>query len=175
VRAEEEEAMRYRLALGIVAVGIVVLGPSAPALAQQATKSMEYKPVDSIQEIRLSVDKVRINQIVFKLAPQTGPGPGTRRSTTEAVVRIDNEGLLPVAVGVAVSVMDEAGNIVAAGSGGTRSGWLQPGERGAASIKFPYVYRNLARAKTFVVTMEVEPKTAGPAVPSGPAATGPGS
>ena len=160
--------MRHRLAIGIFAL---VLGGTAPALAQQATKTFEYKPVDSIQDIRLSLDKVRINQIVFKIGPPAAAGG--RRSTTEAVLRIDNESLLPVAVGVAVSVMDEAGNIVAAGSGGPRAGWLKPGERGAASIKFPYVYRNLAKAKTFVVTMEVEPKTGGPAVPSGPAATGP--
>ena len=55
-------------------------------------------------------------------------------------------------------ILDEAGNMVAAGSGGTRVGWLAAGERDAAAIKFPFVFRNLSKAKTFMITMEVEPK-----------------
>ncbi len=129
---------------------------AVPLAAQQVTKTFDYKPVDSIQEIRLSLDRIRINQIVFKLSG--GIGGGLRRSTSEAVVRIDNDGEAPVAVGVAVAVMDEEGNLLAAGSGGTRVGWLLGGERDAAAIKFPFVFRNLAKAKTFKITLEVEPK-----------------
>jgi hypothetical protein len=129
---------------------------AAPLSAEQVTKKFDYKPVDSIQDIRLSLDKIKINQIVFHLAREVGAG--LRRSTSEAVVRIDNDGQFPVAVGVAVAVMDEEGNLVAAGSGGTRVGWLLAGERDAAAIKFPFVYRNFSKAKTFVITMEVEPK-----------------
>ncbi len=129
---------------------------AAPLAAQQVTKKFDYKPVDSIQEIRISLDKIKINQIVFKVSGEVGAG--LRRSASEAVVRIDNDGQTPVTVGVAVAVMDEEGNLVAAGSGGTRVGWLAAGERDAAAIKFPFVFRNLAKAKTFTITMEVEPK-----------------
>ncbi len=141
---------------------------AAPLAAQQVTKTFDYKPVDSIQDIRLSLDKIKINQIVFKVSGEVGAG--LRRSTSEAVVRIDNDGLVPVAVGVAVAILDEAGNMVAAGSGGTRVGWLAAGERDAAAIKFPFVFRNLSKAKIFTITMEVEPKpgTATPAPPPAP-------
>ncbi len=127
-----------------------------PPAARQLTKTFDYKPVKSIQDIRLSLDNVKINQIVFHGGKEAGAG--VRRSTSEAVVRIDNDGPTPVAVGVAVAVMDEDGNLVAAGSGGTRVGWLLAGERDAAAIKFPFVYRNIANARTFTITMEVEPK-----------------
>ena len=46
------------------------------------------------------------------------------------------------------------GNIVAAGSGGSKVGYLGKGERDTFVIRFPYVYRNLENAKTFTVTLE---------------------
>ena len=77
---------------------------------------------------------------------------------------------MPVAVGVAVAILDEAGNIVAAGSGGD-AGRLARG-RGArrGGDQFPFVFRNFSKAKTFTITMEVEPKpgTATPTPPSAP-------
>jgi hypothetical protein len=54
--------------------------------------------------------------------------------------------------------MDADGNIVAAGSGGTRVGYLSKGERDTARIAFPFVFRHMDQAKTFLVTMELEEK-----------------
>ncbi|HJW14728.1 MAG TPA: hypothetical protein VJ776_08530, partial [Thermoanaerobaculia bacterium] len=51
---------------------------------------------------------------------------------------------------------DGEGNIVAAGSGGVKLGSLGKGERDTFTIKFPYVYRNLDKAKTFTVTLETQ-------------------
>lgn len=129
---------------------------AAPLSAQQATQKFDYKPVDSIQTISLAIDKVKINQIVFKTGKAVG-GP-LRRSNAECVIRIDNDGLTPVQAGVAVALFDEEGNLVAAGSGGTRVGWLWAGERDTSAIRFPFVYRNMEKAKTFIVTLEVSPK-----------------
>ena len=129
---------------------------AAPLAGQQATRKFDYKPVDSIQNISLSIDKVKINQIVFKVGKALG-GP-LRRSDTECVVRIDNDGLTDVQAGIAVAIFDEDGNLVGAGSGGTRVGWLSAGERDTAAIRFPYVYRNMDRAKTFIVTLEIQPR-----------------
>ena len=159
--------MRQALFVAVAAAGLAASAP-AGVTAQQVTRTFDYKPVDSIQDIQISVDKIRINQIVFQTAKEVGSG--LRRSTSEAVVRVDNDGQTPVAVGVAVAVMDEAGNLVAAGSGGTRVGWLRAGERDAASIKFPFVYRNFSKAKRFTITMEVEPKP-GVAAPAPATAT----
>jgi hypothetical protein len=142
---------------------------SAPLAAQQATKKFDYKPVDGIQPISLAIDKVKINQIVFKTG-KAAAGP-LRRSDAECVIRIDNDGPVPVQAGVAVALFDEEGNLVAAGSGGTRAGWLSAGERDTGAIRFPFVYRNMEKAKTFIVTLEVLAKppkdAAAPAPPPG--------
>jgi hypothetical protein len=129
---------------------------AAPLHAQQATKKFDYKPVDGIQTISLAIDQVKIGQIVFK--PGKAIGGPLRRSDAECVIRIDNDGLIPVQAGVAVALFDEGGNLVAAGSGGTRVGWLSAGERDASAIRFPFVYRHMETAKTFLVTLEVQPK-----------------
>ena len=129
---------------------------AAALSAQQVTKKFDYKPVDGIQTISLAIDKVKINQIVFKTGRAAG-GP-LRRSDAECVIRIDNDGLTPVQAGVAVALFDEEGNLVAAGSGGTRVGWLSAGERDTCAIRFPFVYRNMEKARTFLVTLEIQPK-----------------
>jgi hypothetical protein len=141
---------------------LLFLAPAAWGLAgglpaQQATRTFDYKPVDRIQEIALSVDQIRINRIAFH-AGKEGKAP-VRRSSAECVVRIDNDGPTDVQVGVAVAIFDADGHILAAGSGGTRAAWLSAGDRDASTIRFPYVFRNLDRARTFTVTMEVEPRT----------------
>ncbi len=139
----------------VAAAGLAV---SVSVSAQQRTRTFDYKPVDGIQAIQLGLDEVKVDQIVFRTAKDVGTGP-RQRSNSETVVRVENASQGPVAVGVAVVAMDEGGNIVAAGSGGTRAGWLAPGGRESVAIRFPYVYRNLAKAKKFTLTIEVEPKT----------------
>jgi hypothetical protein len=140
----------------LVSASAACFAAAASLSAQQVTRSFDYKPVDGIQNIQLAVEDVRVHQVVFKV-PKEG-GASARASKSEAVVRVDNEGEASVAVGVAVVVMDEAGNIVAAGSGGTRRAWLAAGERGPVSMRFPYVSRNFSKAKRFTITMEVEPR-----------------
>ena len=129
---------------------------AAPLPAQQATKKFDYKPVDGIQTISLVLDQVKINQIVFK--PGKALGGPVRRSDAECAIRIDNDGPVAVQTGVAVALFDEAGNLVAAGSGGTRAAWLAAGDHDTSAIRFPFVYRNMEKAKTFLVTLEVLPK-----------------
>ena len=110
---------------------------------------------------------MKISQIVFKLGKAAG-GP-VRRSDAECVIRIDNEGAVAVQTGIAVALFDEAGNLVAAGSGGTRAGWVSAGEHDTSAIRFPFVYRNMEKAKTFLVTLEVLPRPARDAAASAPA------
>lgn len=147
--------MKMRIA-GICAAAFVAA--SASVSAQQATQKFDYKPVQQIQPIEFGFEKIRIHQIVFR--PASEAGGKQRHSVPEAVVRIENEGAAAAAVGVAIAIFDTDGNLVAAGSGGTRPGWLAPGERDVASIRFPNVYRHLDKARSFVLTMEVQPKPA---------------
>ena len=83
-------------------------------------------------------------------------------SSAHAVARVDNNGFLAYEVGVAIAIFDGDGNIVAAGSGGVKLGSLGKGERDTFTIRFPYVYRNLANAKTFTVTLEARERGSKP-------------
>ena len=142
---------------------------ACPAVAQQITKKFEYAPVNGVQELRIELDKVVMNQITFKPGKSIG-GP-LRQSDASAEVRIDNNGTKDQIVGVAVVVLDGDGNVVAAGSGGTRWGHLNAGERDNSRIAFPFVFRNMEMGKTFLVTLELAENTKGgdkaaPAVPA---------
>ena len=139
-----------------------------PVFAQQVTRSFDYKPVDGIQNVSLAVEDVKVQQVVFKV-PKEG-GKASRAERSEAVVRVDNEGRIPVSVGVSVVVLDEAGNIVAAGSGATRAGWVQSGSRVPVSMRLPYISRNFTKARKFTITLEVETKPSGEAAPAPEAA-----
>jgi len=142
------------------------LGAVSPLAAQQVTKKFDYAPVNGVQDLHVELDKVVVNQIAFK--PGKELGGLVRRSDAGAEVRIDNNGQKDQVVGVAVVVMDGDGNIVAAGSGGTRFGHLSAGERDTSAVNFPFVFRNMSKAKTFVVTMELSEheKAKAPATPS---------
>jgi hypothetical protein len=142
--------MFRRLALFAVAAAL-----ASPALAQQVTKKFDYAPVNGAQDLRIELEKVVLNQVVFK--PGRSLGGPVRRSDASAEVRIDNNGAKDQVVGVALVVLDGDGNIVAAGSGGTRWGHLKAGERDTSTINFPFVFRNFDKAKTFWVTLELSP------------------
>jgi hypothetical protein len=141
--------MRRRLIGFALAAGLAL-----PVAAEQITKKFEYAPVNGVQDLNFALDKVSVNQIVFK--PGKSLGAGIRKSDASADVRVDNNGQTDKIVGVAVAILDGDGNIVAAGSGGTRVGYLKAGERDIATIAFPFVFRHMDQAKTFIVTMELE-------------------
>jgi hypothetical protein len=134
----------------------VMAGAASTLSAQQVTKKFDYSPVNGVQDISFELDKVSVNQIVFK--PGRSMGGGIRKSDAAVDVRVDNNGTTDKIVGIAVAMMDAEGNIVAAGSGGTRVGYLSKGERDTARIAFPFVFRHMDQAKTFLVTMEIEEK-----------------
>ncbi|MGE5277901.1 MAG: hypothetical protein ACM3SU_12960 [Acidobacteriota bacterium] len=129
------------------------IGLASPLLAQQITKKFDYAPVGGVQDLKIELDRVVMNQITFKPGKSLG-GP-VRQSDASAEVRVDNNGAKDQIVGIAVVVMDGDGNIVAAGSGGTRWGHLGAGERDTSRIAFPFVFRNMDKAKSFLVTLEL--------------------
>ena len=130
---------------------------AAPLWAGQATGKFEYKPVNGGQDIRVESDHVVVSRIDFKFETTSGTGP-IRGSSSSVEVRADNNGGVDQAIGIAVVLYDEHGNIVGAGNGGTRVGWLSKGERDTSKISMSYVFRNLDKAKTFVVTLETREK-----------------
>jgi hypothetical protein len=128
---------------------------AAPLCAGQATSKYDWNPVGGTQDVHVEVERVVVSSLQFDLGSQVHP---TQYSTAKVVARVDNNGFLAYEVGVAVVVFDGDGNVVAAGSGGVKLGSLGKGERDTFTIKFPSVYRNLDKAKTFVVTLETQEK-----------------
>jgi hypothetical protein len=130
---------------------LLVFLSACPLLAGQATQKYDWNPVQGAQDVHVEVERVVVSSLQFDLGSQVPP---THYSTAKAVARVDNNGFLKYEVGVAVVVFDADGNIVAAGSGGVKLGSLGKGERDTFTIKFPSVYRNFDKAKTFMVTLE---------------------
>jgi len=137
-----------------VAVAAVL---AVPLSAQQITKKFDYAPVGGVQELKFELDRVSVNQITFKAGKELGAG--IRQSDASVEIRVDNNGTTDKIVGVAIVMMDDEGNVVAAGSGGTRVGYLSAGERDTSRIAFPFVFRHMDKTKTFIVTMELDNKT----------------
>ena len=130
---------------------------AAPLSAGVATQKYDWKPVNGVQEVHVESDRVVVSSIEVDMGDRMGP---LKSSTAKAVARVDNNGFLAYEIGVALVVFDAEGNIVAAGSGGVKVGHLSKGERDTFQIRFPYVYRGLENAKTFLVTLETREKSA---------------
>ena len=142
---------------GFLGSSLLFAQPGSPPF-QQISQKFDYKPVKQIQPIQLALDRIQVRQIVF--APASEAGGKQKHSVPEAVLSIDNDGPATAAIGVAIAIFDADGNLLAAGSAGARQGWLAAGEKGTASIRFPYVYRSLDKARTFLLTLEVQPRSA---------------
>jgi hypothetical protein len=139
--------------------GLVVLGWAASMLAAEAvTQKFDWKPVNGIQDVHVETSRVVISQLGFDLGSTLQSTP-IRRSSAKVIARVDNNGWLDQEVGIAVVVFDEEGNVVAAGSGGTKWGFLNKGDRDKYTIDFPYVYRRFDQAKTILVTLETKEKS----------------
>jgi hypothetical protein len=139
-------------------VVFAALGWSLSMLAAEAvTQKFDWNPVNGIQEVHVESSRVVVAQLKFDLGGTLKSTP-IRRSSAKVVARVDNNGWLDQEVGIAVVVFDEEGNVVAAGSGGTKWGYLNKGDRDTYTIDFPYMYRRLDLAKTFIVTLETKEK-----------------
>jgi hypothetical protein len=145
--------MRIRIAALCLAAASV----AASAAADQVTKKFDWLPVGGAQDVNIEVQRIQINQITFDLG-STLKGTPIRKSSAKAKMRVDNNGFIDAEVGVAVVVFDEDGNVVATGSGGTQWGYLNKGDRAYYTVDFTYVYRNFARAKSFLITLETKEK-----------------
>ena len=139
----------------IAAAGLVAMAVARLAFAGQVTKKFAIAP-GNVQPIEVEVDGIRVNQIVFA-DKMEAPGLFSKGGT-KAKIRVDNDTQRDCEVGIAVVFFDASGNIVAAGTGGTKVGSLKKGERDTHTIDFDYVFRNASKAKTFVVTLETAQK-----------------
>jgi hypothetical protein len=132
---------------------------AAPASAQVATKKYPWQPIGGAQNIDVTTEDIHVGQVLFDLG-STMKGTPIRKSSAKVRVRIDNNGFVDEEVGVAVVVFDKEGNVVAAGSNGTKWGYLGKGDRVYYDIDFPYLYRRLDDAAEFMVTLETKAKAA---------------
>lgn len=132
-------------------VGLAAFGFAAALCGEVATQKYDWKPVNGFQEVHVEANRVVLSQLEFDLGQKMSP---LRASTARAIARVDNNGFLPQEIGVAIAIFDADGNLVAAGSGGVTVGYLSKGERDTFTIHLPYVYRNMDKAASFVVTLE---------------------
>ena len=130
---------------------------SAPLLGQAVTKKYDWAPINGVQDVDVHNGDIVVGQLVFDRGSVL-KGTPLRKSSADVRVRIDNNGLTDQQVGIAVVVFDGEGNVVAAGSNGTKWGYLNKGDRTYYDIDFPYVYRRLDQAASFLVTIETQPK-----------------
>ncbi len=150
--------MRFgRLGSALALAGLL----AAPLAAEQSTKKFDWAPINGVQDINISAGDIMIGQVTFNTG-STLKGTPLRKSSADVRVRIDNNGLTDQQVGVAVVVFDVEGNVVGAGSNGTKWGYLTKGDRTYYTIDFPYVYRNLDKAATFMVSIETQGKSSKP-------------
>jgi hypothetical protein len=145
----------------LFSAGVLTAVLCAPLSGEAASKKYDWAPINGVQEIDVRDGEIVVSQLVFNTG-STLKGTPLRKSSADVRVRIDNNGLTDQQVGVAVVVFDTEGNVVAAGSNGTKWGYLNKGDRTYYSIDFPYVYRRLDRAATFLVTVETQGKTSKP-------------
>lgn len=122
--------------------------------AEVVTKKYNWSPVNGVQKLQFEWNDIDISQIQLDLGDTVKP---LRFSSAKAVVRVDNNSARDQEVGVAMAIFDEAGTMLAAGSGGIKVGDLDKGERDTFTIRFPYVYRNLRDASYFLLTVETKP------------------
>jgi len=131
----------------------LLLAFSLPLSADIITKRFDWTPAQGIQKVDFVWNEIAISEIRFDLGDTVGP---IRYSSSKAVVRVDNNSRRDQEVGIAVAVFAEDGTMLAAGSGGIKLGDLDKGERQEFSVKFPYVYRNLRDASTFLLSLETK-------------------
>jgi len=136
---------------------LLAAGAAAVATGDASTKKFNWNPVNGAQDTDVSDGTIVVSQVEFDLG-STIKGTPIRKSSAKVKVRIDNNGQSDEEVGVAIVVFDAEGNVVAAGSNGTKWGYLNKGARTYYDIDFPYVYRNLDKAASFVVTLETRGK-----------------
>ena len=96
---------------------------TAPILGQAVTKKFEYRPINGVQDVDVKNGEIVVSQLVFDQG-STLKGTPIRKSSADVRVRIDNNGMTDQQVGVAVVVFDAEGNVVGAGSNGTKWGYL---------------------------------------------------
>ena len=143
-------------ALVSAAALVVLLLPAAPLSAEIISKKFDWAPVGGIQKVDLQLNDIAVSQIKFDLGDTIAP---VRYSSAKAVVRVDNNSQVDEEVGVAIAIFDADGNMLTAGNGGNKVGELNKGDRTEFTIHFSYVYRNLAQAKSFLVTLETKAKS----------------
>jgi hypothetical protein len=126
---------------------------SLPLSADIVTRKFDWTPDRGIQKVDMEWNEIAISELRFDLGDTVAP---IRYSSAKAVVRVDNNSRKDQEVGIAIAVFDDEGTMLAAGSGGIKLGDLDKGERQEFTIRFPYVYRNLRDARTFLLTLETK-------------------
>jgi hypothetical protein len=127
-------------------LALLVPSPADAAVASKKYRLEANKPVG----IDLSVLDIKAETVVFEF-----PSSLLRFQTaSRARVTVTNRSGVKARVGVALALFDDAGDLVAAGTGGNKGGWVSPGETEEFSVFFYYVTERIPSATTFQISIE---------------------
>jgi hypothetical protein len=136
-----------------VSISALTVFVAASASAGVWTKRFDWAPQGGSQVLNWTENGITVKQITFDLGSVLKP---SRISTARAVIRVDNDSQIDVVPGVAIAVFDADDHLVAAGDGGVKVGDLNKGARDEFHVAFHHVFRNLDRAKYFILTVETK-------------------
>jgi hypothetical protein len=136
-----------------ISMFVIAAAVSATASAGVWTKKFDWAPQHGAQVLNWTENGITVKQVTFDLGSVLRP---SRISTSKAVVRVDNDSASDVVPGVAIAVFDADDHLIAAGDGGVKVGDLNKGARDEFTIAFHHVFRNIDRAKYFLVTVETK-------------------
>lgn len=136
---------------------VFLAGLAAGLRAEQCTDKFNWDSNEKVHKLDMKCGDVRLWQIEFELGDVKSDTP-IRKSSAKAVCYFDNSGTVDTQVGVGLVAWDANGNMVAAGNGGTKWGYLNKEQRDHYTVDFGYLYRNLGKAKTLQITVETQRK-----------------
>lgn len=135
--------------------------PPAPAAASRPMVPLGFASRrydfhwDKLIPLDLEVDGLRVKSIFFnRRGIKTGLFKGAEFGS-RAQVEVMNTAKRPRNPGFAVAVFDGEGNLLGAGSGGTKVGTVKPGETETFDLNFFQVMERLPRGTHFHLTVEL--------------------
>ncbi|HEX6852570.1 MAG TPA: hypothetical protein VF139_14335 [Candidatus Polarisedimenticolaceae bacterium] len=138
---------------GTILAAVLALASTARADGF-VSKSYEFKANKPLQVGIELGDGAKFDSIEFVLPEPQGDKPTPLFEQPKAKVTVSNLGEASVKIGIALAVVDGEGNLVGAGTGGTKLIPLRAGRQMVYSIGFDDVRQHLSTASAFRITFE---------------------
>lgn len=147
--------MRRRLPTAIALATLVLA--AAPVPAALFAHSYRFKGGVILEIGEGTEDGLRIDNVRFDVPSKVSGQVMRAGGLYEAEVAVSNTGTAAAKIGLAIALFDEAGNLLAAASGGSKLASIKPGRQKSFTLVFDGVHRHAERAATFQIAIETGP------------------